>query len=118
MQIQETETIDEHQRLERLIALMPIGERRSRLQTQLANLNGALPSAFDSQLALLRTQHDAVCVEWNRLFDQFERMDQQTPEFDTRLAEWEKIDERFRQLCDQIDLLELSAHIRQHPQSE
>lgn len=113
MQIQELETRDERERLERLITLMPIGERRSRYQTRLARLNATLSSVCDSQLASLRTQHDTVCIEWNRLLDQLETMDQHTLEFDALLAKWETIDDEYKRLCDEITPLELMAHIRQ-----
>ena len=113
MQIQEHEIMDERKRLERLIALMPIGKWRAQYEAQLIKLNFALPGTRDAHLESLRAQHNEVSAEWNRLFDQLEMMDQNTPEFDSRFAEWEKVDEHYKRLWDQIALAESSAHIRQ-----
>jgi hypothetical protein len=112
MQMQEPEIKDERARLERLIALMPTGERRAQYEDQLIALNAAPPVPLASQIAALRVQHDTVSAEWNRLLDQLDALGQDTPAFDALFVEWEKVDAEYRQLCDRIDCLELTQAMR------
>jgi len=104
---------DECKRLEHLIVLIPAGERRAEFERKLASLNSKPITSGDAVLEELRVQLGFLTAEWHRRFDQLEKMDQNTREFDARFAEWERVDERYKRLCDRIGLLELSAHIRQ-----
>jgi len=82
-------------------------------QQQHAKWNTALHKRLDA----LRTEHDRLAARWNKgldfLEDLRERKGQDCAEFEHWFSVWEKIDEQLRRLCDQIDLLELTAHIRQ-----
>lgn len=113
-QMQAPQITDERNRLERLIALMPVGERRAEYERQLAVLKATSDTSSDSVIKGLRVQLETVTTEWHRLFDQLDAADDQnTPNFDARFAEWEQVDEEYKRLCDQIDLLERSGFVRQ-----
>jgi hypothetical protein len=92
---------------------MPAGGRRAKYERQLPARNSKPTTSVDAALEELHVQLGIVTAEWHRHFDQLAKMDQNTREFDARFAEWERVDERYKRLCDRIDLLELSAHICQ-----
>lgn len=70
-----------------------------------------------SELAALCAERDRLAARWNKgldfLEDLRERKGQDCPEFEHWFVEWEKIDAQYKRVCDQIDLLELTAHMRQ-----
>ncbi|MBM3130446.1 MAG: hypothetical protein FJ009_17690 [Chloroflexi bacterium] len=57
-------------------------------------------------------KRDALSVKWNEAFDTLETMKQDSPEYEESFAEWEKVDQEYRQTCDQIDYAELNERIR------
>lgn len=100
MQVDELNVAEERKRLGRLIALMPQGERRAQFEAQLAKLNAAPSAVVEAELDVLRRQRDAKLAEWKWMFDQLETMNQNTPEFDARFAEWQKVNEEYKRLDD------------------
>jgi hypothetical protein len=100
MEVQEFTATDEQKQLERLIALMPSGERRAQFQAQLARLNAAPSAVVEVELDRLCEQRDARLTEWNWICDRLEALDQNTPEFDMLFAEWEKVNEAYKRLDD------------------
>jgi len=60
----------------------------------------------------LCAKRDARSVKWNEAFDTLETMKQDSPEYEESFAEWEKVDQEYRQTCDQIDYAELNERIR------
>jgi len=60
----------------------------------------------------LCAKRDALSVKWNEAFDTLETMKQDSPEYEESFAEWEKVDQEYRQTCDQIDYAELNERIR------
>ncbi len=74
-----------------------------------------LASANRSDLENLQAQRAALEVRFNKGCDYLtalaERVGQDSPEYDRYFAEWEKLNEEYKRLCDRIDILELKAKL-------